>query len=1064
MKKYLQIKKWKKILKKSRFFDAKYYIFTYPDVRFADIDPVEHYIKYGVFEGKNPSIEFDTLFYLEQHKDVAESGINPLVHYIMFGENEQRNIRRVDGNILCSKTKKEDVYQSWKAVNKINKNKISLLKYHLLRCTYSPKISVIIPVYNPPLLFLTKALDSVKKQIYTNWEICIVDDASTDISVKPYLIKLQQDECSSIKVHFNLNNVHISESTNMAVKMANGDYLVFLDQDDELTPDALAEVVLYINKEKDTDLLYSDDDKIDEEGKTFAPQFKPVWSPEYLLSFMYVGHLKCVKKSLYEEIGGFRMGYEGSQDYDFYLRASERARKIGHIPKILYHWRVLPGSTAANGNEKRYSFQAGINALQDTLVRRNVLGVAYQPEWALNNGNGIYAIKFPDEGENVAIIIPTKNGVDLLRRCINSIEQTTYKNYTIYVIDNESDEEEAIDYLNYLNNLENYKVFKIPSPNGVFSYSYINNEAAKLVQEELILFLNNDTEVINPKWLSQMVGYLQFNGVGSVGARLLFPDKKIQHAGILHGLFHGFPTTSGRLLPSWEWGYMASTVTSRNFSAVTAGCMLTRKKYFFDLGGFDDVNFSVAFNDCDYGYKLYKAGYRNVLAPEAELFHYEGASRGHGDKPSEEAAYIRKYGQWPDPYYNPNLSMNCSDYSLDAKTVVLHEIPNIRLLMVTHNLNYEGAPKHVLELAKTLKQKGKVEPIILSHISGPLLSAFKKENIDVKIIKDFNLFSCNDSESIDLFLNIMEGMIAELNIDVVYGNTIEAFWAIQCSKKINLPSIWNIHESEEPFSSYNHNVVIKDLMVNALSYPYKVVFVSDATKAIYEYLNTQNNFITIHNGFDEEHALNCTENINKKNLKKKFDIRDDELVVLIVGTVCERKGQIDLIHAIEEIDERYVARMKFFIVGDRKSLQYSKKLHQVIEKLPISKSKKITVVDETSDIHAYYLISDVFVCSSRIESFPKVIQEAMYHELAIITTPVFGIVEQVRNNVSALYYTPGDILKLSENLITMLLDVEKRNRLRMNAKISLSILPTLTEMTDQYLEIIKESWLSGESR
>ena len=240
--------------------------------------------------------------------------------------------------------------------------------------------------------------------------------------------------------------MHISYSTNKAVSMAGGEFIVFLDQDDELTYDALAEIVLYLNKNKDTQLLYSDDDKINTEGYCFSPQFKPSWSPEYLLSFMYCGHLKCVEKKLYQDIGGFREGFEGSQDYDFYLRAAEKAKHVGHIPKILYHWRVLPGSTAAGGNEKNYSFQAGINAVSETLVRRGVSGKVYQPEWALQNGNGIYAINFPNEGKSVGIIIPTKNGYSLLKRCIDSLKKTTYKNYKIYIIDNDSDEPKVLQY------------------------------------------------------------------------------------------------------------------------------------------------------------------------------------------------------------------------------------------------------------------------------------------------------------------------------------------------------------------------------------------------------------------------------------------------------------------------------------------------------------------------------------------------------------------------------------------------------------------------------------------
>lgn len=1119
----MQLKLNIKRIKKSGLFDAKYYIETYSDIKEAGIDPLKHFVEYGWKEGRNPCAKFDTNFYLLTYPDVASVGMNPLAHYILHGKKEGRRISSSDFTTLRSKkisrlkklvglalyAKKNPhlvkkfiqelqygglsialqktrnklslnanidkeslshpihplstnltLYDAWLQVNQLNTNQIEYLLSNLNTCSNMPLISIIMPVYNPSLLLLEQAIESVQTQIYTKWEICIVDDASTNTFVKPYIENLAKHN-SNIKFHFSEKNAHISATTNKAVDMANGEYLIFLDQDDVLTPDALIEVVLHINKHSSTDLMYSDDDKIDLEGNYFAPQFKPDWSPEYLLSFMYCSHLKCVKKSLYEEVGGFRLGFEGSQDYDFYLRASEKANNIVHIPKILYHWRVIPGSTAAGGNEKNYSFQAGVNAVQEALNRRQVKGIAYQPKWALENGNGIYAIDFPDEGKTVGIIIPTKNGLDLLKRCITSLKATTYKNYTIYVIDNDSDCPKT---LTYLENLHHCKILKISSPNKTFSFSYINNRAVELIDEELVLFLNNDTEVINPKWLSQMVGYLQFDGVGSVGARLLFPDNRIQHAGIIHGIDNGFPITSGRLLPKWDWGYMAATVTSKNFAAVTAACMLTPRKLFLKLNGFDESDFNVAFNDCDYGYKLYQSGYRNVLAPEAELFHHEGVTRGDNDKPAEEAAYIRKYINWKDPYYNPNLATNCSDYTIDAKSVVLHKIPKFRLLMITHNLNLEGAPRSFYELAKELKRKGAIEPVVISHSAGPLLDLYEDEGIEVTIIDGFNLFSMSNTNQINQFLQRMTDMIVKLNIDVVYGNTIETFWGMQCAKKINIPSVWNIRESENPFSSYNHNLNIKTLMIDSLQYPYKVVFVANATKVVYEPLNTQYNFMTIHNGFDQALVEKKIKGIKPHELKTKLGIKETDLIVLIVGTVCDRKGQMDLIKAIELLDTSAINNMSFIIVGDRKSLEYSKNMHAFINKLSPNKKEKIIIIDETHDTHLYYMIADIFVCSSRIESFPKVIQEAMYYKLAIITTPVYGIVEQVKNNISALYYDPANIEQLARHLQSLYHDSKLLNHLSENAKIALDTLPTLAEMSADYEIIFQEAYLSGGSR
>ena len=948
-------------------------------------------------------------------------------------------------------------YQAWREVNKLTTNQINVLRDNLSTISNRPKISIILPVYNPPLELLQKAVASVKNQLYDNWELCIVDDCSSEPAVKTYIENLKKEP--KIKTFFNPRNLHISLTTNQAVELASGDYLIFLDQDDLLSADALAEVALYISAHPETGILYSDNDIIDLDENHSGPQFKPDWSPEYLLSFMYFSHLVCVNKTLFYEIGGFRKEFEGSQDFDFVLRASERTAFIGHIPKILYHWRSVPGSTAAGGNEKSYSFAAGVRAVQETLDRRGIQGRAYHPEWAFRNGNGVYAIEFPDDGPGVGIIIPTRNKVDLLKRCVNSLKATTYKNFSIYLIDNDSSDPKTLEYLQ----ASQHKVLKISSPHGKFSFSYLNNQAVELVKEELLLFLNNDTEVINPRWLSQMVGYLQIKGVGSVGAKLFFPDQRVQHAGILHGIMHGFPTPAFKLLPRWEWGYLSSMVSSRNYSAVTAACMLTRKSLFLETGGFNEADFSVAFNDCDYGYNLLQRGFRNVVCPEAELFHFEGASREQGDEPREEAAYIRKYYSWKDPYYNPNLSQNCTDSSIDSKTVVLHPLPRFKLLIVTHNLNYEGSTKVAYELARHLKQGGNIDLTILSHRDGPMKKLYLELGLNVKIFDISPLFHITDKHLLDQEFERLRAVVESFHADVIFGNTIEAFWCIKAAKMLNKPSVWTIHESEPPFSQFDHPF-LRELARQGLNYPYKVVFVADATRKVFELLNTHHNFITIHNGFDGKQMSNQVPIMDRAHVRKQLNIEPETLNLLLLGTISTRKGQLDLVKAIELLSEDITSKMTFHIVGDRRTLKYSTILHSEIKKLPVSKQKRIRIFEETPEVYKHYLSADIFLCTSRLESFPKVIQEAMYFQLPIITTPVFGIIEQVRDNVSALFYAPGDTKYLKHQIELLFRDKELRGRLGINARISLDIMPTLDEMGSEYETIFKEAYLSGESR
>ncbi|HAZ48006.1 MAG TPA: glycosyl transferase family 1, partial [Cyanobacteria bacterium UBA11371] len=558
-------------------------------------------------------------------------------------------------------------YQAWLQVNQWNQKAEAYLKSRLNTCRGTlPKISVVMPVYNTPIEFLEQAIASVTNQVYQNWELCIADDYSTNPDIPKTLQKwLTKD--NRIRVIYLPKNSNISAATNTAASLATGEYLVFLDHDDELTPDALGEVALYLAENPEIDFLYSDDDKIDINGQRYAPQFKPDWSPELLLSYMYFSHLCAVRRNLFEILGGMRVGFEGSQDYDFALRVTEKTNKIAHLPLVLYHWRATPGSTAVTGAAKPKSFIAGEKAVGEALQRRGIKASAYQPEWALKLGLGLYCHKFPDLGPSVAIIIPTKNKLNLLQNCLTSLEKTTYKNYQIVIVDNESDEAETLAYLEQIP----HRVLKVKNPDGKFNFAAINNCAAEQIETDYVLFLNNDTEVISPDWLSQMIGYAQIEGVGAVGARLLFPDGRVQHAGVIHGMHHGLAGHAFKLINKDDGGYLSYAKVTRNYSAVTAACLLTPRQLFLELGGFDEIEFAVAYNDADYGYRLLEKGYRSVYCPTAEFIHYEGTSRGFSDNPKETANYRQKYGKKVDCFYSPHLSLENEQVQIQARRIFL---------------------------------------------------------------------------------------------------------------------------------------------------------------------------------------------------------------------------------------------------------------------------------------------------------------------------------------------------------------------------------------------------------
>lgn len=536
-----------------------------------------------------------------------------------------------------------------------------------------PLISIIIPVYNVETRWLVKCIESVKNQVYTNWELCICDDASTNQEIKKVLQNYAQKD-PRIKNRYREVNGHISVASNDALQLATGDFVALLDNDDELSMDALLEVVKVINAYPKVDFIYSDEDKINENDNRFEPAFKPDWSPDLLLGTNYVSHLSVYRRTLLTEIGGFRQGVEGAQDYDLALRVTEKIpdSHIKHIPKVLYHWRTLPGSTALAASQKTYADDAGLKVLKDMLKRRKIKGSVAQ-----GVASGFYQITYDVLNEElVSIIIPTRNGYEDVKTCVDSIiEKTAYSNYEIIIADNDSDDPKMDElYSTYQAKLHHrFIVDEIDIP---FNYSRINNIAAEKANGKYLLFLNNDTQVIAPDWLTRMVSYGQFERIGCVGAKLYYPDKTIQHAGVVMGL--GDVAGHGHhYFPEGDLGYYGRLYLDVDYLAVTAACVLVKKADFIAVNGFDE-EFTVAFNDVDLCLKIYELGRYNVWVHQAELYHFESKSRGYEDTPEklvrfdgEKKLLQKKWRKYidADPFYSPNLTRGTGNFTVKVKSI-----------------------------------------------------------------------------------------------------------------------------------------------------------------------------------------------------------------------------------------------------------------------------------------------------------------------------------------------------------------------------------------------------------
>lgn len=522
--------------------------------------------------------------------------------------------------------------------------------------TYKPLISILIPVYNISEKLLSACIQSVLNQSYTNFELCLADDCSTN-SETINTLKQYEEIDERIKVIYRKENGHISAATNSALEIATGEFIALMDNDDILAKDALYENVLALNNNRDLDFIYSDEDKLDANGLRCFPNFKPDFSPDTLLSLNYICHFTVIRKSLVEKVGGFEVGLEGAQDYDLFLKITEITKNIHHIPKILYHWRMIQGSTAASMDNKDYAADKGKLAIENALKRRGIKGhVQIDPK------SLYYIVVYDYEEIPVSIIIPTKDYADVTQKCLESIyEKTTYKNFEILLVNNRSVEEETFKLFESFK--RKHKNFKVIDADMEFNYSKINNLAVEQANGEVIVLLNNDTEIITPEWLTYLVGYAKQPHVGAVGAKLLYPDYTVQHAGVIMGLggvaSHAYIGASRN-----DLGLFGRLRVPYNYAGVTAACLAIKKNLFNDVGQLE-CDLRVAYNDVDLNLKVLEKGYYNVLLPQVELIHYESKSRGL-DTSSEkykrfllEKEYMDK--KWEkqiayDPFYNINFS------------------------------------------------------------------------------------------------------------------------------------------------------------------------------------------------------------------------------------------------------------------------------------------------------------------------------------------------------------------------------------------------------------------------
>jgi len=555
-------------------------------------------------------------------------------------------------------------YQQWVATHTPAPEALDALRRTVTSQPAMPRFSIVVPVYNTDPRWLRACIESVVAQVYPHWELCLADDASPREDTQATLAAYAGDP--RIKQVRLARNGGIAAASQAALDLATGDWIVLLDHDDTLPPEALAEVALAIAGDPSIDAIYTDEDKLDEHGERCDAYFKPDWSPEHLLSTNYLCHLSVLRASLVREVGGFRPGFDGSQDYDLWLRVSERTQRIHHIPKILYHWRKLPESVASAQSAKTWATEAGERALADHLTRQGIDAVVEPGASA-----GLYRVRRRLVSRPlVSLIIPTSGrirevdgvGRDLLLRCVASVvERSSYDHYELVIMDDGSISEAAEEYLAALTKVPFTRVHF----EGEFNYSRKLNFGVSHSRGEQLVLFNDDLEVITPDWIEALLEYSQLDEIGGVGPKLVYPDGRLQHIGVVMGVC-GMAAHAFHSHPGSSHGYYSSARIARNYSALTAACMMTRRSLYERLGGFDDC-FRYDFNDTDYCLRLRAAGYRLVYTPYAQLYHIEGASLGTRSWHGSDLHIMRSRWQAVcdrDPYYNPHLTRDFPDYSI----------------------------------------------------------------------------------------------------------------------------------------------------------------------------------------------------------------------------------------------------------------------------------------------------------------------------------------------------------------------------------------------------------------
>ncbi len=1013
-------------------FDIEYYLSTYPDIRSAGMNPVRHYILHGFYEGRQINNQNTTKvpksgrtwFFIKKftrlaiklnrrqikalviliYKTWKNYGFSFLIEKFKIRINNilTPDINSANNNLSTAFYSGIDFlefdYKQWIAENECTNEELLKQKELGQLFDYRPKISILTPLFNTPTNLLKMTVESIMNQTYTNWELCLVDGNSSNAEIRPFLERMMKLD-SRIKCEFLNENRGIAGNTNAALKLASGEFVHLMDHDDELPPNALFEVVDHLNHFPETDLIYSDEDKISMDGKRHTPFFKPGWSPDMLQAGMYIGH-STYRTHLVLEIGGFRPAYDFSQDYDLALRFTEKTTKISHIPKVLYHWRTAPGSAAGGGKE--FARQTNIGAVEDAIVRRGFKGEAI----ILPACNRLFFEVI--DSPLVSIIIPSDNYQSIVKSVQNLVHKTLYKNFEIVIVTNKK----IIPKLKTRSGFEKVLFYQFDEE---YNFSKKCNLGVEISTGEYVLFLNDDVYPIDEDWLNVLLGYFQQDSIGAISPKLLYTNGTIQHAGLITGVRNLFGTAF-HTWPADSRFYFNLPQMTRTVSALSAACLLMKKSVFNEIGGFDPINTPISHSDFDLCFKIRELDLRLVYTPHTSLEHVGHQSIKELDTSGVEHSQkantymLKRWGKYieNDPYFPTNMRDELYFDSLHKIRMHLDKKINISkktdILVHTHDLSRSGAPLFAFDLASFLNAGDKYV-LTLSGDGGSLSSDYQEKELSLII----DQYGVNHPESITTLIH---------DFDLVIVNTILGWELVLQAKKIGKPVVWIIHEGEFGTSLADSNLRIQDAMKIADV----VLFPSQNAKNIYQKYNANNNFSSFIFG-----CYPFSINVPDKNVEIH---KSNTIKFVHVGSVEKRKGQDILISAYERLTSAQRDKVEITFVGrELVANYYSEQLKRT------KKHHNIHWMGNQSHTEVLKLISecDILVNSARDETGPLVIYEAMSAGKPVIGSKTGAVSEIIEENFNGFIFNVEDVDHLAGIMSKIISAPEQLEELGRNA-------------------------------